>query len=86
MTSTFIPITLDSATSFFLASNPYEIYVNVSITTSENLQHLKDTIVFSSFLVCYNRNTVFLTSDLLPNISLVVGQSSVNILLALRGR
>ena len=53
---------------------------------AENWQLLKDTLAFSSFLVCWNRNRVLLTSDLLPNISLVVGQSSVNISLALRAR
>ena len=49
----------------------------------ENWQHLKDTLAFSLFLVCWNQNRVLLTSDLLPSISLVVSQSSVNISLAL---
>ena len=49
----------------------------------ENWKHLKDTLAFSLFLVCSNRNRILLTSDLLPNISLVVGQFSVNILLML---
>ena len=48
-----------------------------------NWRHLKDTLVFSSFIVCLNRNRVLLTSGLLPNISLVIGQLSVNISLAL---
>ena len=38
---------------------------------AENWKHLKDTLAFSSFLVCKNRNRILLTSDLLPNISLV---------------
>ena len=40
---------------------------------AENWQHLKDTLAFSSFLVCLNLNNFLLTSDLLPNISLIVG-------------
>ena len=81
----------------FLASKAYELHVNASIIVkdlgwisihvmAENWQHLKGTLAFSSFLVCYNRNRVLLTSSLLPIISLVVGQSSVNISLALRAR
>ena len=73
------------------------MHVNASITVkdrggisihvmAENWQLLKDMLVFSSFLVCWNRNGILLTSDLLPNISLVVGQSSVNISLALCAR
>ena len=53
---------------------------------AEIWKRLKDTLAFSSFVVCLNRNTVLLTKDLLPNISLVVGQSSVNISLALHAR
>ena len=78
----------------FRASKAYEIHVNASITAivlggisfhvmAENWQHLKDTLSFSPFLMCKNRNIVMLTSDLLPNISLVVGQLSVNISLVL---
>ena len=48
----------------------------------ENWKH--DILEFSSCHVCKNRNRVLLTSDSLPNISLVVGQSSVNISLMLR--
>ena len=70
----------DGVTSF-LASKTYEIHLNASITVQvfggisfrvmeENWQHPK------AFLVCKNRNGV------LPNISLVVGQWSVNISLA----
>ena len=44
-----------------------------------NWKHLKDALAFSSFLVCWNLKRVLLTSDLLPNISPVVDQSSVNI-------
>ena len=45
----------------------------------ENWKHLKDTLVFSLFLVCLDRNRVLLTSgDLLLKISLVVSQLSVN--------
>ena len=51
---------------------------------AENWKYLKDTLAFLSFLVGLNRNRILLTSDLLPNISLVVGQSSVNISLGLR--
>ena len=43
------------------------------------LDHLKDALTFSSFLLCLNRNKVLITCDLLPKISLVVDQSSVNI-------
>ena len=64
---------------------------------TENWKHLKDPLAFSSFFVYWNRNRILLTSDLLPNISqiesqsfsntsLVVGQSSMNISLALRAR
>ena len=55
---------------------------------AENWKHLKDAIAFSSFLTCMckNRNRFLLTSDLLPNLSMVVGQSSVGISLALRAR
>ena len=49
----------------------------------ENWKYLKDTLAFLSFLVGKNQNRILLTSDLLPNISLVVGQSSVNISLGL---
>ena len=41
-----------------------------------------DTLGLSSLLVCNKQNRVLLTSDLLLNISFVVGQSSVNISLA----
>ena len=81
-----------------LASKTYKLHVNASVTVKalrdisfhvmgENWKHLKYTLTFSgfsSFLVCYNRNRVLLTSDLLPNISLVVCQSSVNISLRAR--
>ena len=73
----------------FLSIKTYEIHVNVSITVkvlgrisfhviAENWKHLKDTLAFSSFLVFWNRNRFLLQSDLLPNISLVVGQSSIS--------
>ena len=79
----------------FLASKTYELRVNASVTVKvlrdisfhvmvENWKHLKYMLAFSSFLVCYNRKRILLTSDFLPNISLVVCQSSVNISLALR--
>ena len=85
----------DGVTSF-LASKTYEIHLNASITVQvfggisfrvmeENWQHPKDTLAFS-FLVCKNRNGVLLKINLLPNISLVVGQWSVNISLALHAR
>ena len=50
---------------------------------AENWKHLKDTLACSSFLVCENQNRILLTNDLLRNIFLVVGQSSVNISLSL---
>ena len=53
---------------------------------AKSWEYLKGTLVFSSFLVCSNRNRVLLTSDVLPSIALVVGQSSVNISPALRTR
>ena len=46
---------------------------------------MKDTLASCRFL-CVRSERVLLTSDLLPNISLVVGQSSVNISLALCAR
>ena len=46
---------------------------------AKNWQHLKEILGLSSFFV----NRVLLTSGLLPNLSLVVGQSSVNISLGL---
>ena len=39
---------------------------------------------FFVVFVCYNRNRGLLTSDLLPSISLAVGQSSMNISLEAR--
>ena len=54
---------------------------------ADSWQSLKDTLAISSFLVCWNQYTrVLLTSDLLPNISLVVGQLSVNMSHALCAR
>ena len=81
----------------FLASKTYEIHVNASVTDkdlggisihvmAEHWQLLKDTLSSSSFLVSKNRKRVLITSDLLPNILLVVDQSSVNISLSLRAR
>ena len=81
----------------FLASKTYEIDVNASVTDkdlgrisihvmAEHWQLLKNTLASSSFLVCKNRKRVLITSDLLPNILLVVDQSSVNISLSLRAR
>ena len=94
VTSVFISMSLDGV---HITSFSRIIHVNTSITIKvlgeisfrvmeENWQHLKDTLAFSSLLVCYNQNRVLLTRDLLPNISLVVGQSSVYISLALRVR
>lgn len=42
-------------------------------------KHLKDTVGFSSFLVCDKQNKVSIIRDLLPSISLAVGQSPMNI-------
>ena len=53
---------------------------------AENWNHLKDTLLFLVILIWKNLNRVLLTSDLLPNISLVVGQLSVNVSLPLRAR
>ena len=49
----------------------------------ENWKHLKDTLAFSRFLYVRIEIASLLTIDLLPNISLVVSQWSVNISLAL---
>ena len=80
----------------FLAPKAYEMHVIATITVkdlgrtsfhlmAENWQFLKDTLYLLFFVsVGWIRNRVLLISDLCPNISLVVGQSSVNILLALR--
>ena len=76
-------------------SRPHEINVNASITVNvlgvipfhvmvEYWKHVKDTLAFSLFLVCENRNRILLTSDLLPNMSQVVGRSLVNKSLPLR--
>ena len=83
----------------FLRSKSYETDLNVSFTIkvkvlgrisfhvmAENGKHVKDTLAFSVFFVCSNRNKVLLTSDLLPIISPVVCQLSVNILLGLHAR
>ena len=59
-------------------SQTLEIHVNATIKVkilggisfhvmAENWKHLKDILAFSSFLVCWNRNRILLTSDLLPN-------------------
>ena len=56
------------------------------LVMAENWKKSEGYNCFFVFLVCENRNRVLLTSDLLPNISLVVGQSSGNISLALRAR
>ena len=50
---------------------------------AENGKHVKDTLAFSVFFVYSNRNNVLLTSDLLPIISPVVCQLSVNIVFGL---
>ena len=42
--------------------------------------------MFLTFLVCKNQNRFFVTSDLLRNILLVVGQPSMNTSLALHTR
>ena len=89
-------MTLDGVTSFSRIKT-YKTLVNVSVIVkvlggiafhvmAENWKHLKDTLAFSSLRVCYNGKRVLLTSALLPNISLAVGQSSVKISLALRAR
>ena len=46
---------------------------------AENWKQLKDTLAFSHFLCVGIEIGVLLTSDLLPNISLVVRQSSKNV-------
>ena len=62
MTSGFIFITLDGVTSFSRVKI-HEIHLNASITVkvlggisfhvmAENWKQLKDTLAFSSFLVC----------------------------------
>ena len=53
---------------------------------AENWKHLKETPEFSLFHVYKNLNRVLLTSDLLSNISMVVGQLSVDISLAFWAR
>ena len=41
---------------------------------ADSWKNLKDTITFSSFSMCYNRNRSALVRDLLSNKSLFVGQ------------
>ena len=79
---------------FSIASKTYEMHVNASVTVqvlggisfhvmAKNWKHLKDSLAFVSSLECSNRNRVWLTSEILPNVSLDVGQSLVNMSLAL---
>ena len=65
------------------ASMTVKVFGGIFHVIAEILKHLKDTLAFSSCLAFYNRYRFLLASDLLPNISLVVGQSSVNLSLAL---
>ena len=94
MSSVFIFITLDGVTSFLFSrmktlrntcERLYHIQSSWRDTLSCNGGKLAisdgNTLPFRHFF-CKNRNFVLLTSDLLPNISLVVGQSSVNISLS----
>ena len=95
MTSNFISLVLDGLTLFSCIKNLYNKYKCLYYSKSfgrisfhvmtENWQHLKATLAFSLFL-CVRIEIVLLTSDLLPNISLVVGLSSVNISLTLQAR
>ena len=92
MMSNFISFVLDGLTLFSCIKNLHNEYKCLYYSTSfgrisfhvmtENWQHLKATLAFSLFL-CVRIQTVLLTSDLFPNISLVVGQSSLNISLVL---
>ena len=74
----------------FLASKTNEIHVNTSITVkvlggisfhimAANMKHQKDTHAFPMFFFVLQSKQILAYSDLLPNISLAVGQSSVNI-------
>ena len=95
VTSVFISMTLDGVL-LFSRIKTYEIHVNASITvkvvggiSSCNGRKLEKSEGYNCFFVVscvLESNRFLLTSDLLPNISLVVGQSSVNISLALRAR
>ena len=51
---------------------------------ADSWRNLKDTITFSSFFVCYNRNRSALVRVLLGNKSLFVGQLKVDKSLALQ--
>lgn len=93
MMSVFIFMALEGVTSFFSHkknlrnTNFSQSFGRDFVSTAKTLEISEEYTCVSSFLVRY-RNRVFLhvTSDLLPNISLVVGQLSVNISPALRAR
>ena len=53
---------------------------------AESWKKLKSSNVFSSFIVCYNRNRSAQVRELLSNHSLFVGQLYVDKSLALRAR